>query len=171
MLLVHVDSYKQLEMRMIRRPDGHMKGINIMKYKVGDKVRVRSDLRLGATYSMEDSNNKDTVVTSMFDLRGQIVKIEKITDFEKYKINVDDWNWTDEMFEGLAEEIEFHVYDTVKHAQYGLGTAIEITDSFIAVDFDEKPFDIDFRESTTNVLCCDPKTLTLVQAYIGGEDD
>lgn len=147
-----------------------MKGFNIVKYKykIGDKVRVRSDLKLGASYSMEDSDKRDTVTKSMFNLRGQIVTINEITEFCKYRIKEDYWNWTDGMFDGLANGKEFHVYDTVKHELYGLGTVVKIG-SNIDVDFDEKPFD---RPSLkNNVLHCRPENLIIVEAYIGGEDN
>lgn len=64
-----------------------------MKYKVGDKVRVRSDLEVNKLYGDEFT------VAGMEDLKGQIVTIKKITTFDNYKVNEDmaGLNWTDEM--------------------------------------------------------------------------
>ena len=96
------------------------------KYKVGDKVRVRSDLILGRRYLMEDKETGDSFIEPMDDLLGKVVTIKEIA--RKYRIEEMAYNWTDEMFEGLAptKETKFNIYDTVKHAKYGLGTVIEI---------------------------------------------
>lgn len=76
-----------------------------MKYNVGDKVRVRSDLIEDNMYFMENSDTYDSVVDVMMEYCGQEVEI-KYTDDEKYLITGDDdeWHWTDEMFEGLIED-------------------------------------------------------------------
>lgn len=65
-----------------------------MKYKVGDKVKVREDLRLDRTY------NKFTINRKMKNLAGTIVTIQRINE-NYYRIVEDDgmWGWTDEMFE------------------------------------------------------------------------
>jgi hypothetical protein len=70
-----------------------------MKYKVGDKVRVRKDLAVGSCYGRED------FVENMKSFIGKIVTISKVID-EEYMILEDDgdYAWTDEMFEGLANE-------------------------------------------------------------------
>jgi len=62
-----------------------------MKYKVGDKVRVRNDLEVGkiyGTYFNED----------MAKLIGKEVTISNVGGCY-YNIKEDGWNWTDEMFE------------------------------------------------------------------------
>ena len=62
-----------------------------MKYKVGQKVRVRNDLEVGkiyGTYFNED----------MAKLIGKEVTISNV-DGCYYNIKEDGWNWTDEMFE------------------------------------------------------------------------
>lgn len=65
-----------------------------MKYKVGDKVRIKDDLQF-------DTNYGGLYITSkMRDLKGQVVTItEIITD--AYRINRDNniYLWTDEMLE------------------------------------------------------------------------
>ena len=70
-----------------------------MKYKVGDKVKVREDLRLDRTY------NKFTINRKMKKLAGTIVTIQRINE-NYYRIVEDDgmWGWTDKMFEDKVEE-------------------------------------------------------------------
>lgn len=64
-----------------------------MKYKVGDKVRVREDLEVGKEYG------NDIFIKDMSLLKGEIVTISDIKyDFYKLKEDSDKWNWTDEMF-------------------------------------------------------------------------
>lgn len=76
------------------------------KYKVGDKVRVRSDLVVGKAYSGKG------FVPRMKEHLGQIVTIKCLDAdcVEYYQILEDSikFQWTDEMFEGLAEE-EYHM--------------------------------------------------------------
>lgn len=66
-----------------------------MKYKVGDRVRVREDLnineRYGFLYATDEMIKKKTV-TIAYVYDGY------------YGIKEDVFMWTDEMFEGLAEE-------------------------------------------------------------------
>ena len=64
-----------------------------MKYKVGDKVRVREDLVADQWYGNE------IVVSGMTRLKGKIVTISKVR-YDKYEIEEDNkiWWWTDEMF-------------------------------------------------------------------------
>ena len=64
-----------------------------MKYKVGDKVRVREDLVADQWYG------DDIFTPEMDSFKGQVVTIKKIRE-NKYVIEEDhgDWNWTDEMF-------------------------------------------------------------------------
>lgn len=66
-----------------------------MKYKVGDKVRVRRDLENAVMYG---------VLCATYEmLKKKIVTIKSVHD-GYYKVVEDDYKWTDEMFEGLAEE-------------------------------------------------------------------
>lgn len=70
-----------------------------MKYKVGDKVRVREDLEADNWYG------KEIFVSGMGCLKGKIVTISKIR-YDKYEIEEDNkiWWWTDEMFSGKVSE-------------------------------------------------------------------
>lgn len=63
-----------------------------MKYKVGDKVRVRKDLKADKWYG------DDRVVDAMMPMRGIEVTISQIYN-GKYRIKESAWWWTDEMFE------------------------------------------------------------------------
>ena len=70
-----------------------------MRYKVGDKVRVRSDLQINRRYGAY------TFVSEMSDYKGSVVAISEVY-LTCYCIEEDKGicKWTDEMFEGLVEE-------------------------------------------------------------------
>lgn len=68
-----------------------------MKYKVGDKVRVRRDLEDGETYGGWDA------LEDMVKMRGEIVTIRRVRS-SAYELEEKGLMWTDEMFEGLAED-------------------------------------------------------------------
>lgn len=70
-----------------------------MRYKVGDKVKVRSDLKGNIRYGGQ------IFVRDMAVHCGKNVEISKVYD-DAYCIKESDreWFWTDEMFEGLAED-------------------------------------------------------------------
>lgn len=70
-----------------------------MKYKVGDKVRVRSDLEESETYGDQ------TFVKQMEKYKGKLVTIsEEHPGFYYIKEDKDEnWCWTDEMFEPVEE--------------------------------------------------------------------
>jgi hypothetical protein len=65
-----------------------------MKYKVGDKVRIREDLEVGKIYGRYF--NKE-----MAKLKGKVVEIK---DVGSNSYCIDGYYWTDEMFSGHAEE-------------------------------------------------------------------
>ena len=66
-----------------------------MKYKVGDKVRVRKGLKASEFYG-------GVLVNSGME-KKEIVTIASVDD-RYYKIEEDSFCWTDRMFEGLVEE-------------------------------------------------------------------
>lgn len=76
-----------------------------MKYKVGDKVRVREDLEADNWYG------KEIFVSGMGCLKGKIVTISKIR-YDKYEIEEDNkiWWWSDEMFLPI---IKYNIGDKV----------------------------------------------------------
>lgn len=65
-----------------------------MKYKVGDRVRIREDLQPNVEYEGY------YFVPDMGDFKGEIATVIKVCG-DGYRINEDggDWKWTDEMFE------------------------------------------------------------------------
>lgn len=71
-----------------------------MKYKVGDKVKVRADLVQEEVYGCE------TAVDDMVDMRGMTVTIGDV-DESGYGIKEDPegYTWTDEMFEPVDDEL------------------------------------------------------------------
>lgn len=72
-----------------------------MKYKVGDKVRVREDLVVDEEYDGE------YFVENMTQYRGKIVTIDRaVADELEYLIKDDNHSclWTDSMFEPLESE-------------------------------------------------------------------
>ena len=78
-----------------------------MKYKVGDKVRVRDDLEIGKWYSMNNCTFSDYVNSKMITFKGKEVTILADNCFGMYLIKEDngEWHWTDEMFSGLATSL------------------------------------------------------------------
>lgn len=72
-----------------------------MLFKVGDKVRIRRDLKTDMYYYNYNSSVRDMVVSGMYELRGKIATIVEFTSNGKYHIDLDnEWcYWTDSMFE------------------------------------------------------------------------
>jgi hypothetical protein len=62
-----------------------------MKYKVGDKVRVRKDLKVGERYGVYFNEDMAKFI-------GEEVTIDHAGPIG-YRIKEERWNWTDEMFE------------------------------------------------------------------------
>lgn len=73
-------------------------GEEIVKYKVGDKVRVRKDLKERMGYGCKRFTD------AMKKQMGKIVTISNVIDDRYYYTQEDIYNWTDEMFEGLVED-------------------------------------------------------------------
>lgn len=68
-----------------------------MKYKVGDKVRVRRDLVVNSDYG------EDIFIADMKKYSGKTMTVSKITSTNKYefKEDINNYNWTDEMLENV----------------------------------------------------------------------
>lgn len=78
-----------------------------MKYKVGDKVRVRDDIEVYREYKMEDSKELAWITPEMLKFKGEILTITEINQYGKYSVKEDNelWSWTDEMFSGMATSL------------------------------------------------------------------
>ena len=65
-----------------------------MKYKVGDKVKVREDLEVDKRYGTEE------FIEEMEEYKGKIVTIDTVNE-DDYYIEEDkqSWSWTEEMLE------------------------------------------------------------------------
>ena len=88
-----------------------------MKYKVGDKVRIRHDLS-------DDEINVNPMMVSFAGSSATITKVYK--DGVAYAVDIDkgDWAWHGSMFEGLANDAikpdyyQFHGYDVFDIAEH-----------------------------------------------------
>ena len=83
-----------------------------MKYKIGDKVRVRKDLELDKKYGdvlysldMDKFKNKECVITKV--------------GFIAYKINNSDHWWSEEMLEPEEESEEDRIYRGKRSTYFG----------------------------------------------------
>lgn len=96
-------------------------------YKPGDRVRVIKNPERHTSYYMRGEDYADTMVDEMISLAGKVVTIESVGI--KYKIEgMFDLNWTDEMFEGLAdEEQEWEVVFEGPASELPTETTIEAT--------------------------------------------
>lgn len=82
-----------------------------MEYKVGDKVRIRKDLKNSEVYGGTCPSK------SMIGMSGQLVTIARIHPSQRaYNIVEDGWifYWTDEMFEDVKEKFELECGMVVK---------------------------------------------------------
>ena len=120
-----------------------------MKFKVGDKVRVREDLKVG------DGFGCTTAVVDMLKYRGKIMTIKEarsavVGNYTIYEIDDDgeSWAWTDEMLEPITRS-KFKAGDRVRIKDTGnwdsdiitigeTGTIIEysISNKVYRVEFD-----------------------------------
>lgn len=77
-----------------------------MKYKVGDKVKIREDLIVYESY-MGEGTVSDTFTHGMRPYLGKIATITMVRDHVgKYKLDIDggDWSWTLDMLEDVEEK-------------------------------------------------------------------
>ncbi|MBS4902326.1 MAG: hypothetical protein KHZ96_07580 [Coprobacillus sp.] len=98
-----------------------------MKYKVGDKVRVRSDLTEGKEYGGV------FVISDMSELRGKIVTIARIlyddcTPLKScYTIKEMECCWTDDMFEPVPYDGKERLIMKIKFEN---GSVLESIESY-----------------------------------------
>lgn len=86
-----------------------------MKYKVGDKVRVRSWEDMKKEYGVDRHGNisvrKDvSFVTSMKSLCGKELVIRSVLE-DSYMVKGENWYWVDEMFEPIGHTIVIYTKD------------------------------------------------------------
>ncbi|KKL03504.1 hypothetical protein LCGC14_2625480 [marine sediment metagenome] len=105
-----------------------------MKYKKGDKVKVRSDLEVDKVYG------ESRYSSPMGQHKGEIVTISEVQPaINTYHIEDQHDYWTDEMFEGLANsENEVDFVEAIKQMESGkkamnivLKTLYRIKDAFL----------------------------------------
>lgn len=99
-----------------------------MKYKIGDKVKIREDLIVGKDY------NGCTFIVDMEKYKGKIAIIDYCYDDDSYDINLDDgnWFWTDDMLEDVVKSesevgktvdigyyLEYYGHKIIKNVYYG----------------------------------------------------
>lgn len=84
-----------------------------MKYKVGDKVRVREDLDIGIPYHEYDEEFCTFSNDDMKQYAGKRVTISESKE-HYYRLSEDNgaWYWTDEMFEGKADNFTYRDLET-----------------------------------------------------------
>ena len=99
---------------------GYKVGEYATKYKPGDVVTVRSDLRR-SYYKMADGSNGMETTDQMLTKRGQKVKIKSVTKTGKYMIEGSIFPWVDEMF----------VDESKAEPTYKIGDRVVIGDSNI----------------------------------------
>lgn len=68
-----------------------------MRYKIGDKVKVREDLIVGRQYG------GDCFVEGMKELLGKVVEISDVFREKEYTVRGNLFGWTDEMIEGKVK--------------------------------------------------------------------
>ena len=95
-----------------------------MKYKVGDIVKISSNLKPGTLYCMDDSKDyKYRVMDDMLKYTDKFAVIKRVFS-DCYRIDLDNkyWMWTDEMFVGeynyLTDFIPTDMLDLVSMGVY-----------------------------------------------------
>ena len=92
-----------------------------MAFKVGDKVRVRSDLGMDESYGMSEGNFLGYMVTEeMSKYQGQIVTIRSVKPYAYGIEGFDEEWWVDEMFEGLVEDKKVFSKKDLKTGMFGV---------------------------------------------------
>lgn len=115
------------------------------KFKVGDKVRVKSDLVLWKAYG------GDTFVDGMNHLRGKTVTIKTVLENGKYRIGEESYSWTNEMLEPVHKfnvgDIVFNVdsADQMRVVAYG-STGKVITEDLYDGTYDADAYNEDELE-------------------------
>lgn len=78
------------------------------RYKIGEAVLVRDDLKYGNYYDMMSGpypkNNRNIATLEMSELHGQLVHIENYSACGQYHVKEAFFQWTDDMFEGTDND-------------------------------------------------------------------
>ncbi|BBK61876.1 hypothetical protein A9CBEGH2_08160 [Amedibacterium intestinale] len=117
-----------------------------MKFKIGDKVKLKDDLVVRERYE------EISFLEEMECFKGEVLTIKSINKRGNYRLNEAPFFWSPSMFE-LVEpiDVEFEevripdeppkakveLYDTIRHKDFGIGTVIGFNGNDICVDFDE----------------------------------
>lgn len=76
-----------------------------MKYKVGDKVRVRKDLVAYKEYICDGKLLRTNGI--MAHMKGGILTIKRVNEVDKdYMVKENEWYWNDEMFEPVITNLD-----------------------------------------------------------------
>ena len=110
-----------------------------MKYKVGDRVRVRKDLKPGNFYG------KDYYISSMDKFKGEKCVITEIWD-QSYQINDFGYWWSEEMFESV---------DDKKVLEYALEKLGMTKEELANEEEDIRFIDDNFKEKNRYLQYCD----------------
>ena len=110
-----------------------------MKYKVGDRVRVRKDLEPGNFYG------KDYYISSMDKFKGEKCVITEIWD-QSYQINDFGYWWSEEMFESVDDE---------KVLEYALEKLGMTKEELANEEEDIRFIDNNFKEKNRYLQYCD----------------
>ena len=110
-----------------------------MKYKIGDKVRVRKDLEPGNFYG------KDYYISSMDKFKGEECVITEIWD-QSYQINNFSYWWSEEMFESVDDE---------KVLEYALEKLGMTKEELANEEEDIRFIDNNFKEKNRYLQYCD----------------
>ena len=110
-----------------------------MKYKIGDKVRVKKDLEPGNFYG------KDYYISSMDKFKGEKCVITEIWD-QSYQINNFGYWWSEEMFESVDDE---------KVLEYALEKLGMTKEELANEEEDIRFIDNNFKEKNRYLQYCD----------------
>ena len=113
-----------------------------MKYKVGDKVRIKSKEWWDAQPKNEHGNvrcGSDTFTDTMICMCGKVVEITDVLE-DTYFIKEYGYNWTDEMFDDsynpeksiLSEEMIKDIAEVVK--KHNLGVCVSENDGKLIIE-------------------------------------
>lgn len=105
-----------------------------MKYKVGDFVKVRSDLNAGNYYGELYFN------MNMLDFKGKIVHIAANENYYYIFEDNQEWSWNDEMFEPATEEDAKKYFEEYVKSFKGYDIKVEIKKKEPILDKKEKEY-------------------------------